>query len=152
MSLTIRKMRETDTEDLYRLLSDPVVMEHLEMPFSREKTERFLADAGLSDPPLIYAAEDDGSFIGYVIYHGFGEDSVEVGWVLKPELWGKGYATSLTDMMIKKALASGKQVVIECSSGQEASRRIARKFNFRYDGTSGGLEVFRLDQAGSLRS
>jgi len=61
-------MTMDDLEPLYGLLSDPRVMRHLEPPYTKEETERFLYGAGLSEPPLIYAAEKDKSFIGYVIY------------------------------------------------------------------------------------
>lgn len=49
MNITIRKMQPGDTDALYKLLSDPEVMRHLEPPFDREKTETFLHHAGLID-------------------------------------------------------------------------------------------------------
>ena len=60
MELVIRKMTESDLEQLYRLLSDQRVMEYIEAPYTREKTEQFLQRAGLAEVPLIYAAEKDG--------------------------------------------------------------------------------------------
>lgn len=65
MNITIRKMQPGDADALYKLLSDPEVMRHLEPPFDREKTETFLHHAGLTEPPLVYAAEANGDFIGY---------------------------------------------------------------------------------------
>ena len=59
MNPVIRKMREDDFDMLYALLSDPAVMAYLEPPYGEEQTRRFLESAGLSDPPLICAAEDD---------------------------------------------------------------------------------------------
>lgn len=103
MNITIRKMQPGDADALYRLLSDPEVMRHLEPPFDREKTETFLHHTGLTEPPLVYAAEANGDFIGYVIYHAYDEDSVEIGWVLLPEYWGRGYASALTDRLIDRA-------------------------------------------------
>ena len=144
MKLSVRKFRESDLESLYGLLSDPRVMEHLESPFTREESRRFLEKAGLSEPPLIYAAEDAGVLIGYVIYHAFDADSMEIGWVLRPEYQGKGCASALTGMLVEKAISSGKQAVIECSPEQAASRHIAEKFHFEYEGRFEGLDVFRL--------
>ena len=134
MELVIRHMKEGDLEHLYRLLSDPKVMKHLEPPFTKEKTAAFLRKAGLSEPPLIYAVEKDGAFIGYVIYHDYDEDSMEIGWVLYPEYWGRGCASSLTEQLVKKAFSSGKQAVIECSPEQEATRHIAMRSGFQYRG------------------
>ena len=144
MHITIRTMRPGDADALYRLLSDPAVMRYLEPPFDRAQTEDFLRRAGLSEPPLVYAAEADGVFIGYVIYHAFDAESMEIGWVLLPAYWGRGYASALTDLLIGRARQAQKSVVIECAPAQEATKRIAVKKGFRACGLCGGLAVYRL--------
>ena len=144
MNITIRKMRPGDADALYRLLSDPEVMRYLEPPFDRAQTEAFLRRAGLAEPPLIYAAEGNGVFIGYVIYHAYDTDSVEIGSVLLPEYWGRGYASALTDRLIDRARQEQKSVVIECAPAQEATRRIAIKKGFCACGSCDGLAVYRL--------
>ena len=144
MDITIRRMQPGDADALYRLLSDPEVMRYLEPPFDRAQTEDFLRRAGLAEPPLVYAAEESGSFIGYVIYHAYDEQSVEIGWVLFPEYWGRGYASALTDRLIDRARQAQKSVVIECAPAQEATRRIAVKKGFRACGICDGLAVYRL--------
>ena len=143
MEPVIRKMTEYDLEQLYLLLSDPRVMEYIEAPYTRKKTQAFLQRAGLSDPPLIYAAEKDGTFIGYVIYHDYDDDGVEIGWILFPEYWGKGYASALTEKMIESAFSSGREIVIECSPMQDITKHIAEKYGFAYEGMSDGCEVYR---------
>ena len=95
-------MDEKDLWPLAELLSDACVMRYLEPPFSSEQSRTFLDEAGLAEPPLIYAVEDGRGFVGYVIYHDYDESSVEIGWVLVPRAWGQGYATELT----RSALAS----------------------------------------------
>lgn len=142
MNITIRKMQPGDTDALYSLLSDPEVMRHLEPPFDREKTETFLHHAGLTEPPLVYAAEANGDFIGYVIYHAYDADSVEIGWVLLPEYWGRGYASELTDMLIEKAQRDKKNLVLECVPEQVKTRHVALKKGFEYIGNYDGLDVF----------
>ena len=144
MSITIRSMRPGDADALHRLLSDPEVMRYLEPPFDRTQAEAFLRRAGLAEPPLVYAAEESGSFIGYVIYHAYDEQSVEIGWVLLPEYWGHGYASALTDRLIDRARQEQKSVVIECAPAQEATRRIAIKKGFRACGSCDGLAMYRL--------
>ena len=42
MDITIRRMRSGDGDELYRLLSDPMVMRYLEPPYDRVQTEAFL--------------------------------------------------------------------------------------------------------------
>lgn len=144
MKLTIRLMTKHDLDPLHDLLSDSRVMHYLEPVYSREKTEDFLMNAGLSDPPLIYAVDKDGRFIGYVIFHDYDEDSIEIGWVLHPDHWRKGYAAYLTKLLMEKALSLGKQVVIECSPEQEVTKHIACKNGFEYEGLIDGLDVFRF--------
>ena len=144
MNITIRKMQPGDADALYRLLSDPEVMRHLEPPFDREQAEAFLHHAGLTEPPLVYAAEANGDFIGDVMYHAYDEDSVEIGWVLLPEYWGRGYASALTDRLIDRARQERKSVVIECAPAQEVTKRIASKKGFRDCGICDGLALYRL--------
>lgn len=144
MDITIRNMQPGDADALYKLLSDPEVMRYLEPPFDREQTEAFLHQAGLTKPPLVYAAEKNGIFIGYVIYHAYDRGSVEIGWVLLPEYWGRGYASALTDRLIDRARQEQKSVVIECAPAQEATKRIAVKKGFRDCGICDGLAVYRL--------
>ena len=142
--MLIRRMVREDLDGLYRLLSDPEVMRFLEPEFSRKRTEEFLLKAGLSDPPAVYTVEDEGRFIGYVIYHGYDESSMEIGWVLLPEYWGRGIASELTGQLVSMAAAEGRDVVIECVPQQEATRRIARRYGFVCDGQEGDLLVYRL--------
>ena len=92
----------------------------------------------------MYAAEANGDFIGYVIYHTYDADSVEIGWVLLPEYWGHGYASALTDRLIDRARQERKSVAIECAPAQEATKRIASKKGFRDCGICDGLAVYRL--------
>ena len=149
MELHIRRFDEKDMRALYELLSDEEVMRYIEPPFSLEQTKTFLKNAGLSDPPLIYAAEDQsGVFIGYVIYHDYEEGSKEIGWILKREFWGKGCAEALTEQLIRRAAAEGKTVVIECSPEQQVTAYIAEKFGFTYAGERDGLDVYTFAGAG----
>ena len=145
MELTIRRMRAGDLEALTGLLSDPEVMEHLEAPFTRERSRQFLESAGLSEPPLIYAVEQGGRFLGYVIYHDYDADSKEIGWVLERDAWGKGFAKALTRRLIHRAGAEGKSVILECAPEQRVSRHIAEQAGFSYVGRADGCDVYRLE-------
>ena len=59
MNITIRRMRPDDVDALYRLLSNQAVMRYLEPPYDRAQAEVFLRTAGLAEPPLVYAAEEN---------------------------------------------------------------------------------------------
>ena len=146
MALRIRRFEESDLQSLHELLSDEEVMRYIEPPFTLEKTRGFLENAGLTDDPHIYAVEDEyGIFIGYVIYHDYGNDSKEIGWLLSKRFWGKGFAQALTKVLVQKAKADRKSAIIECSPEQEATKHIAEKLEFRYAGLIDGCDVYKLD-------
>ncbi|MCR5684330.1 MAG: GNAT family N-acetyltransferase [Lachnospiraceae bacterium] len=144
--MNIRAFNESDLMNLYGTLSDPDVMKYIEPVYSLDQTREFLHDVALSDPPLVYAAEDDnGKYIGYVIYHDYEDDSVELGWLLNKQEWGKGYASKLTKLMIDRARQEGKNMVIECDPEQEVTKHIAEKNGFVYDGVFDECDVYRLN-------
>ena len=145
MDIRIRKLNRNDLEALHELLSDPKVMQYLENPYTKEQTEQFLINAGLSDPPLVFAVDSDGSFAGYVIFHDYDEESIEIGWVLYPSYWEKGIASRLTESMIKKGSDLHKKLVIECVPEQEVTKHLALKHGFVYEGRNGGLDIFRSE-------
>ncbi len=141
--MRIRDITASDTQDLYEILSDPDVMKYIEPPFSMEQVKQFINDYGSSEPRKVYAAEnDEGEFIGYVIFHEYDPGSMEIGWLLKKKHWGKGYASRLTKELLKRARALGKNAVIECDPRQEITKRIAKNAGFEYKGVTNGLCVF----------
>ncbi len=143
--MKIREFMESDLEDLYRTLSDPEVMKYIEDPYSMEDTQALLDDVLNSEERSIHAAEDDdGRYIGYVIFHQYEEDSYELGWLLNRSEWGKGFASRLTEMMIEEARKLGMNAVIECDPEQEVTRHIAGKYGFKFDEIYDGCEVYRL--------
>nr|WP_297708042.1 GNAT family N-acetyltransferase [uncultured Butyrivibrio sp.] len=82
--MKIRKFAESDYQNLYETISDPDVMRFIEAPYSEENTRKFLQTAGLCENPLIYAVENDqGNYVGYVIYHDYDNGNKEIGWILK---------------------------------------------------------------------
>lgn len=149
MKMHIRCFEEKDLLPLFELLSDEEVMRYIEPPYTMEQTKAFLEKAGLSEPPLIHAVEDEnGIFAGYVIYHDYEEGSIEIGWILKRAFWGKGCAEALTRKLIGRAASEGKSVVIECAPEQQVTAHIAEKFGFTYAGRRDGLDVYILERPG----
>ena len=138
-------MKMSDSDALHEILSDPAVMEFLEDPLTEERTQEFLETAGLNDPPLIYAVEDNEGFIGYVIYHDYDEESVEIGWVLKQSVWNRGYAKKLTKLLIDRARSDNKNVILECIPEQKVTRHIAQSYGFSHTGRRENCDVYRLD-------
>lgn len=101
--LILRDWQEKDIEPFARMNADGQVMEYFlkrldykeTCAFYRRITDEF-ADCGFG----LYAVEEKacGAFIGYVGFHHIGFDvdfapGVEIGWRLRAESWGKGFAT-----------------------------------------------------------
>lgn len=144
--LSIRRFRQEDVNNLFVLLSNIEVMKYLENPYDYDKTVLFLQEAGLAENPLIYAVDiNKKEFIGYVIYHPYDEDSYEIGWVINPNFWRRGYANELTKMLIAESKGKTKKLVIECSPLQTVTQKIALKNGFSYIGNIDGLEKYVLE-------
>lgn len=143
----IRSFTEDDACDLYETLSDEKVMEYIEPAFDMEETKNFIEEAGLCEPPLVYALvwKETGKVIGHVIFHLYEEDSYEIGWILNKNYWGRGIASELTGALVEYAKGLGiGSCVIECDAEQMASRRIALKNGFLYEGKDDGCDVYRI--------
>ncbi len=143
--MKIRRFEKSDLNNLYVTLSDPDVMTYIEDPYTLEQTKEMLDDVLSDETPNIYAAEDDeGRYVGYVIFHEYDEDAYELGWLLNKSEWGKGYACRLTEMMIEDAKKKGVNAVIECDPEQQVTKHIAEKYGFEYEEFWDGCDVYRL--------
>jgi len=143
----IRKFNIEDVDDLYEVLSDESVMMYIESPFNNEQTKEFICEAGMCEPPLVYAVvwQLTEKVIGHVIFHPYEEVSYEIGWILNKEYWGKGIADELTKVLINYARCIGiGSCIIECDTKQDASKSIAIKNGFVYEGRIDNLERYRL--------
>ena len=140
--LLVRRFAASDAPALHALLSDPEVMRYLEPPYSREQTERFLRQAGLCEPPLVYAVTQKrgGALIGQLIWHPWDENAMELGWLLRRDQWGKGFAGELTEAALT---LTRRDVVLECCPEQRATRHIALRFGFVLAEGRDGLLVYR---------
>ena len=126
----------TPTKEFYRLLMEGQII-HAGHPVLRWMAGNVVIETD--------AAENmAGEFLGYAIYHDYDEYSRELGWVLKPAFWHKGYADEMTDLLTALARREGKNAVIECVPEQTASAHIARRHGFSYEGRADGCDVYRL--------
>ncbi|MRI34892.1 GNAT family N-acetyltransferase [Endozoicomonas sp. OPT23] len=109
--LTLRGWRNSDSEALYRLNSDPEFVRYLGdgKPLSRDDSWRILAvlaghwalkGFGLWAVELTETKEAIGR-VGLWEPHGW--PAIELGWGISPEHWGKGYATETARASLKWA-------------------------------------------------
>ena len=143
----IRDFSMEDADDLYEVLSDENVMMYIERAFDRGRTKEFIRAAGMCEKTLVYAIvwKLTGKVIGHAIFHQYEESDYEIGWILNKEYWGKGIADEVTKELIKYARYLGiGSCIIECDTKQNASKSIALKNGFVYEGNADNLERYRL--------
>jgi len=99
--LLLRRWRKEDREPFAAMNADPAVMEHMQGPLTRERSDAFVdrIEAHWGEHGWgLWAVEVPGTapFVGYVglwpadyVQPGM----VEVGWRLARAHWGNGYAT-----------------------------------------------------------
>ncbi len=145
--LIIRNMRCDDISMLYQLLSEETVMQYVEDVFTYKQATEFAYKYGLNDMPCIFSVELKlHGFIGYVLFKKFDNtNAFEIGWFLFPEHWNKGYATTLTKMLINHSLNIGiKTLFIEFDKNQKCSKSIATKFQFKFIKYEDNLAIYSL--------
>lgn len=88
--LILRKYRESDLQDLYEYLSDPVVVKYEPYrPMSLDETADNLAWRISADEMIAVELKHSGKMIGNVYLGKRGFDSLEIGYVFNRSYWGK---------------------------------------------------------------
>ena len=150
--LILRMWRETDFEDYAELCADPEVMRYLGgKTFDRTEAWRHMASA-IGHWHLrgygTWAVEEKGSGllvgrIGCIYPEGW--PGFEVGWTLKREFWGKGYATEGARRSLEYAFNELEQphVISLIQAENRGSIGVAERIGERLEGTARvmGLDV-----------
>ncbi|WP_203337018.1 GNAT family N-acetyltransferase [Nocardioides limicola] len=144
--LVLRRFTAGDADLLVELDSDPEVMRFLThgRPTARAEIEkiilpRFLEYYTLFDGYGHWAAleKETGDFIGWVSMRprdGDPSDEPELGYRLRRDAWGQGYATEAAQVLVDKAFAESgaRRVFAETMAVNAASRRVLEKVGLRY--------------------
>jgi RimJ/RimL family protein N-acetyltransferase len=154
--LVLRRWRESDREPFAAMNADPAVVEHLQGPMSRERSDDFIDrierhwdEHGWG----LWAVEAPGvaPFVGYVgLWPAdyVAEGMVEVGWRLARQHWGRGYATEAA----REALRFGfdevglDEIVSFTVPANERSWRVMERIGLRRD-PDGDFDHPRVDAA-----
>lgn len=151
--LVLRDVREEDADDLFRMLSDPRVVEFdnwLPMKKRRE-AERLARWMGRLWPKRAGVGwailTQEGAFCGSIrfnwLYRAWRHG--EIGYELLPEMWGKGIASEAVRAVVEFGHGPFGLHRIEAWTlpGNPASDRVLEKNGFRFEGLARGKAYFK---------
>ena len=143
--LILRKMMVKDYEDMYLYACRPEVTKYLTWkphtsPMYTKDYLEYIATKYSLGEFYDWAVIDkyDQKMIGTCGFtrFDFHSNSAEIGYVLNPEYWGKGYATEAVKAVMKFGFETLGVVRIEAKymNGNDASRRVMEKVGMSYEG------------------
>ncbi len=132
--LMLRRFTEADVDDLLALHNDPEVMRYLTggEPVSRQDIEQEFRDRFARDGYWAGIERGSGGFLGWFALHptaGRDPSEFELGYRLRKEAWGQGYATEGSRALIGKGFTElgAKRVWAQTMAVNVASRRVMEK-------------------------
>lgn len=147
--LLLEPLRVSRLEEFVTLTADPETMRYWAPvgPFTREAAERSFTNSlariredGFGKRWIV--AKEDGSSLGFTETKYFGEscddvspDEVEIGWMITPGAWGRGYATEAGLAVRDEAFdrLERESVVAVHHPANTASGRIMEKLGMSFE-------------------
>lgn len=161
-------LSETDFDDLYALHRDPQVLAAFGADLStaedtreetREFLERKLAHWREHGFGIWMFRDAAGGFVGRCGIHRWsleGRAEVELGYIVRSELWSQGYATEIGQAVVSEAFSVLRLPTLVGFTRPDnmRSRRVLEKLGFAYEQTfvADGDEsvLYRRDRGGDL--
>lgn len=134
--LTLRHAAEADLEGIHAVLGNPRAMAYwsTEPHGSLQQTRIWLNDmiATRPDRGEDFIVEHDGRVIGKAGLYRF----PEIGYILHPDAWGKGFATEMLRPILDRAFVVHglPAVVADVDPRNAASLTLLKRFGFRETG------------------
>jgi RimJ/RimL family protein N-acetyltransferase len=157
VSVELRRFTAADLDDLAALHGDPEVMRFIDDPVPRAVVERETLPAILREYAQlpaglgVFAATADGAFVGQgslrpVSSRGLAPDGLELGYRIVAAQWGRGYATAIARMLVRRAFdeLGATRVVATTMAVNTASRRVLERAGLQY------VRTFHLEWADPL--
>lgn len=133
--LELKSFRSCDLEQIKDLLTNEEIAKTFMVPeFESEKQVRNLANKLIENSKpedtahLEYGVYLNDTLIGFINNCEFGEDEIEIGYVIHPDHKGQGYATEAVSAVIQDLFRMGfTKVVTGYFEKNTASRRVMEK-------------------------
>ena len=144
--LGFRKWRKEDFEEFAKLNADEDVMEHFPEILSKDEVEEFiekLRNHFTKNGYTYYATEilETKEFIGMIglafqEYKSKFTPAIDIGWRLKRNAWGKGYATEGAKRCLEYAFneLTISKIISVCTIKNKSSENVMRKIGMTKKG------------------
>jgi RimJ/RimL family protein N-acetyltransferase len=137
--LLLRPWQPADAATVAEIMRDPRMVEHLPLPHpytAGDATEFVTAAAAGVAGRLLLAVVRDGRLVGAIGMDLPTRDtSTEIGYWVRSDDWGNGYATEAVRTLVRFAFEHGlHRVRIQADVGNVASARVALRAGFSFEG------------------
>ncbi len=137
-------MTDEDLDAMAELLGDPVTMAHYPAPLTREEARRWIdwnkANYATYGYGLWIIGTPSGEFVGDCGLTWQPVDDIrmlEVGYHVRPEMQGRGYATEAAAACLRFAAGLGERHLVAIIHPENTpSQRVAEKIGLRFERTS----------------
>ena len=137
--LLLRRWREADRPTFHQLNSDPAVMATIGPVMSRAESDAFMnrIEQRFSEHAFgLWCVDLDGESIGFTgLSVPWFRDGVEVGWRIRSEFWGHGYAPEAATECLRYAFddLALDEVISFTAAINDKSRRVMEKIGLERD-------------------
>ena len=139
--LLMRRWRDEDRAPFAAMNADPVVMEHFPGPLTRQDSDAFVdrLEAHFDEHGYgLWVLDDDTGFLGFTGLNWATFDapfnpSLEVGWRLRREAWGKGYASEAATAAMARGLQEVDRITSFTSLTNQRSWRVMERIGMVRD-------------------
>ena len=167
--LVLRPVETGDCEAIYRYAGDPAIDMMMFLPKTMEETREFVAFAAAewrkSEPEdREYVILFDGEVIGGVNLEKCDNGNYEIGWVLRQDMRGKGFASEAANALKEYAFGvlNVERIQAHCDSRNTASERVMKSIGmvltddtgtrmYPKTGVVSGEYLYVLGKTGTLR-
>lgn len=131
--ITLRPIRESDRAEMYRMLTDAQIKKTYMLPdFENEEQvenlfRRFIQLSNQEDR-FVRGMDANGKLVGFLNDVCSEDGKIELGYVVHPEFWGRGYCTEGLKAAMEILFAKGfREVICGAFAHNKASLRVMEK-------------------------
>jgi len=143
--LLLRPRNMGDFDSCLQMDSDPEVLRYVGPPWSNEEEHRAFLRRRIETPcPLglgywsIFPKTEATRFLGWVMLYpcSVAGAKVEIGWRLRRDAWGRGYATEAAAPVLAQGFAKADmaEIVADIHPDNRGSMRVAEKLGLAFSG------------------